>query len=304
MVKNNKNFTEITVILKPEVVNEFYNLLPNLKSWLERRKKNIQFLDTEKERLGKIFKSKELENITFITKAQLQSKSDLIISLGGDGTLLGLCRKLKGAIVPIFGVNLGHLGFLTEFQKANFFENLKDFFDQKYEITKYHIYNVKITNNSKTRFSGMFINDAVVNKRDIARMFSLKVDANQELIFNISGDGLIISSTLGSTAYSLAAGGPIVHPSVPALILTPICAHGLTHRPLVIPNHLKLQIKSLYHEDMVRLTLDGQVTQEINSKDHIVISRDPKKFIYLVRNPERTFFETLKEKFDYGRRDG
>lgn len=302
MIKNNQ-LKEITVILKPQVINEFYNLLPNLKSWLERRKRKIQFLSHEKERLEKIFKAKEIEEIQFISEADLAKKSDLIISLGGDGTLLGLCRRLNGAKVPIFGVNLGHLGFLTEFQKSSFFENLSDFFEQSYEVCKYNIYQVKISTNDKVRFSAMFINDAVINKRDIARMFSLKVDGNQELIYNISGDGLIISSTLGSTAYSLAAGGPIVHPQVEALILTPICAHGLTHRPLVVPNDIKLNIKSLYHEDKVKLTLDGQLTEEITSKDQIQISRDPKKFIYLVKNPERTFFETLKDKFDYGRRD-
>ncbi|MFZ4712995.1 MAG: NAD(+)/NADH kinase [Bacteriovoracaceae bacterium] len=303
MAKTQRQYQKITVVLKPVVINEFYNLLPNLKLWLERRKKQIQFLDHEVARLHKIYKAKDLDQIKFIKESELFSESDLIISLGGDGTLLGICRKSKSSNTPIFGLNLGHLGFLTEFTKSEFFENLSQFFDGKYKIKRQSLYRVKVMTANKLRFQEVFLNDAVLNKKDIARMFTLKVDADSELIYNISGDGLIISSTLGSTAYSLAAGGPIVHPDVKALILTPICAHGLTHRPLVIPDEYKIQVKTLNQEDNVLLTLDGQVAIDVNSKDAILIEKDKKKYVYLVKNPERTFFQTLKEKFDYGRRD-
>jgi NAD+ kinase len=303
MAKTSRNYQKITVVLKPIVINEFYNLLPNLKLWLERRKKQIQFLESELPRLQKIFKVRDLEHIKFIKDSELFVGSDLIISLGGDGTLLGICRKSKSSKTPIFGLNLGHLGFLTEFTKTEFFENLSDLFDGKFEIKKQSLFRVKVSAGTKNRFQEVFLNDAVINKKDIARMFTLKVDADSELIYNISGDGLIISSTLGSTAYSLAAGGPIVHPEVNALLLTPICAHGLTHRPLVIPDSLKIHVKTLNQEDNVLLTLDGQVVVDVNSKDSIHIEKDSKKYVYLVKNPERTFFQTLKEKFDYGRRD-
>ena len=135
-------------------------------------------------------------------------------------------------------------------------------------------------------------------------MFKLKVEADSELIYNVSGDGLIISSTLGSTAYSLAAGGPLVHPDVRAIILTPICAHGLTHRPLVLPDHLAIHVRTLNSEDNVLLTLDGQIAVDINSKDLIQITKEASRSVYLVKNSERSFFHTLKEKFDYGRREG
>lgn len=303
-MKSPKNFNHITVVLKPEVINEFYNLLPNLKLWLERRKKQIQFIETELPRLQKIFKTKELESVKFLKNDDVFPKSDLIISLGGDGTLLGLCRQAKKGQTPIFGVNLGHLGFLTEFTKNEFFENLNDFFENRFEIRKQNLFKVKIFRNNKLRFQGSFLNDAVINKKDIARMFKLKVDADSELIYNVSGDGLIISSTLGSTAYSLAAGGPLVHPDVKAILLTPICAHGLTHRPLVLPDHLAIQVKPLNNEDNVLLTLDGQVAVDVNSKDLIQVTKDSVRAVYLVKNAERSFFHTLKEKFDYGRREG
>lgn len=303
-MKSAKNFHNITVILKPEVINEFYNLLPNLKLWLERRKKHIQFIETELPRLQRIFKNKELETVKFLKQEEIFPKSDLIISLGGDGTLLGLCRQAKKGQTPIFGVNLGHLGFLTEFTKNDFFENLNDFFDNRFEIKKQSLFKVKIFRNSKLRFQGTFLNDVVINKKDIARMFKLKVDAASELIYNVSGDGLIISSTLGSTAYSLAAGGPLVHPDVKAIILTPICAHGLTHRPLVLPDHLPIQVKALNNEDNVLLTLDGQIAVDVNSKDLIQVTKDSTRSVFLVKNSERSFFHTLKEKFDYGRREG
>lgn len=303
-MKSPKSFHNITVILKPEVINEFYNLLPNLKTWLERRKKHIQFVESELPRLQKIFKTKELETVKFLKQDDVFVKSDLVISLGGDGTLLGLCRQVKKGQTPIFGVNLGHLGFLTEFNKNEFFENLNDFFEDRFEIKKQNLFKVKIFRNNKVRFHGTFLNDAVINKKDIARMFKLKVDADSELIYNVSGDGLIISSTLGSTAYSLAAGGPLVHPDVKAIILTPICAHGLTHRPLVLPDHLAIQVKPLNNEDNVLLTLDGQIAVDVNSKDMIQVTKDSARSVFLVKNAERTFFHTLKEKFDYGRREG
>lgn len=297
------NFQNIAVILKPEVISEFYNLLPNLKLWLERRKKNIVFFEGEVNRLNKIFRPKDLENIKFLPLNDIFKTSDLIISLGGDGTLLGVCRHLLNSSIPVFGVNLGHLGFLTEFNKNDFFENLDRFFDGKLETVKEGTFKVQVERNQKIRFRENFVNDVVIAKKDIARMFTLKVDSETELIYNVSGDGLIISSPLGSTAYSLAAGGPIIHPEVRSLILTPICAHGLTHRPLVVPDTLKLSVKPINQEDNILLTLDGQVAINIDSKDIVKISKDSRKFITLVKNPERNFFHTLKEKFNYGRRD-
>ena len=185
-------------------------------------------MDKEKERLQKICKS-EVKNLNFIAETDLHSISDLIITKGGDGTLIGVCRNIKKDSPPIFGVNMGHLGFITEFAKAEFFDQLESTLKGDFKITQLSLYQVEVFSKrrEKPSFKGYFLNDVVVNNNLISRMLTLSVESDGEHIYNLAGDGLIISSPIGSTAYSLAAGGPIIHPHVNAITLTPICAHSL-----------------------------------------------------------------------------
>ena len=132
---------------------------------------------------------------------------------------------------------------------------------------------------------------------------SLSVSSENEHIYDLSGDGLIVSSTYGSTAYSLAAGGPIVHPEVRAMILTPICAHSLTHRPLVIPDSHTLQVKLIEKIDTVNITLDGQICVPIKHNSQVKITKESRRSVSIIKNNERTYFHTLKEKFVHGRRE-
>ncbi len=292
---------KISIILKPESISDFANLLPNLTRWLLRRKKEVYFLSSEIERLEKIYQVKNFKNFHFLDENELFDHSDLIISLGGDGTLIGICRHAKGK-VPIFGVNLGHLGFITEFSKAEFFEALAEALDNKYETITKSLFNVKVTREEKNVFSGTFFNDISISKNNIARMFTLKIESDEDHIYNLSGDGLVISSTTGSTAYSLAAGGPIVHPDVKGIILTPICPHSLTHRPMVIPDNSDIKIRLISDVDYVAITLDGQIAFNITENDLVHISKEKRKSVTFIKNHERTYYHTLKEKFDYGRR--
>jgi len=201
-------------------------------------------------------------------------------------------------------VNIGRLGFITEFEKSEFYEKLNIVLLGKYTIFKKNLYSVEIIRQDKTSMpKQVFFNDAVFTKNDLARMFTVSVESDQEHIYNISGDGLIISSTYGSTAYSLAAGGPIVHPDVKALILTPICAHSLTHRPLVIPDTQSLSISILEKINSVNITLDGQDIINLHPRDIVKIKREPRKLVSFVKNDEKTYFHTLKEKFVHGRRE-
>ena len=133
-------------------------------------------------------------------------------------------------------------------------------------------------------------------------MFKIDVECNEEHMYELSGDGLIISSPIGSTAYSLAAGGPIVHPSVNGIILTPICPHGLTHRPLVIPDSQTIELIVPKKEQELMLTLDGQSVHSLESLDRVRITKNKNRYINLIKNPDRAYFQTLKEKFTYGRR--
>jgi NAD+ kinase len=299
---NKKTFKKIGIILKPSKFEDQASVLSNIVQWLTRKNREIFIINSEEERLSQLLPQKAFKLINFVDNLTVFKNVDLILSLGGDGTLIGTCRKISSKI-PIFGVNIGRLGFITEFSKDDFFEKLNSVLNGDYQLKTIHLFNVRIIRENLTIFDEYFVNDMVINKNDIARMIRLSVDSTEDHVYNLSGDGLIISSTLGSTAYSLAAGGPIVHPEVKALILTPICAHSLTHRPLVIPDTEELTICSLDNSDGVIITIDGQEVFNLKGKDKVHINSTKKKVISLIKNSERTFFQTLKDKFVYGRRD-
>ncbi|MFT6631545.1 MAG: NAD+ kinase [Bacteriovoracaceae bacterium] len=297
-----KRINNIGIVLKPSHMDDFPNVLTNLIRWLTKRQKKVFLLDKEEKRFEGSLSSKTISQIKFEDEKYVFNKTDLVISLGGDGTLLGVSRKINSQI-PVFSVNLGRLGFITEFSKNDFYEKLNVILLGKYEVFKKNLYSIEVKRKNQKPIKELFFNDAVFTKNDLARMFTLAVEADGEHIYNISGDGLIISSTYGSTAYSLAAGGPIVHPAVKALILTPICAHSLTHRPLVIPDNQSLKVSLMENIDTVNITLDGQTCVHLAPKDTVKISKENRKTITLIKNTERTYFHTLKEKFVHGRRE-
>ncbi|MBT4792492.1 MAG: NAD(+)/NADH kinase [Halobacteriovoraceae bacterium] len=293
---------KISVILKPSNIEDMSNILTNLIRWLKRRNKTIYLLEKENKRFQNSISTRTANSIQYATESFVYNKTDLIISLGGDGTLLGLCRKASSK-VPIFSVNLGRLGFITEFEKSEFYEKLNVILLGRYRVFKKNLYSISVEGNQKKTVKKYFFNDAVFTKNDLARMFTLSVESENENIFTLTGDGLIISSTYGSTAYSLAAGGPIVHPDVKALILTPICAHSLTHRPLVIPDSQDLRIKVVEKTNTVNVSIDGQECISLQPNDIVHISKFPRRVVSLIKNEERTYYHTLKEKFVHGRRE-
>lgn len=292
----------VLVVLRPKLDLEYESVLPNLIRWLSRRKRSVFFLYKEKERITKIFRG-DVSLISFIESKELYSRPDLIITLGGDGTLIGIGRNVTTHSPPIFGVNMGHLGFITEFSKSEFFDELEHTIKGNYILTFLPLYKVSVKRKDREIFKGTFLNDAVINNNLPPRMVTLSVNASREHVYNLTGDGLIISSSIGSTAYSLAAGGPIIHPNVNAMVLTPICAHSLTYRPLVIPDKTLLEIKSAKKEDIIKITLDGQSFFTLDSQDLITIVKIKSRHAKLIKNPTRTYFQTLKEKFIHGIRD-
>lgn len=294
-------FNNICIVLKPNLSTDYESVLPNLIPWLHRRKKKVYFLTKEKNRLKKLL-VKNLKLITFIAEKDIQTKADLILTLGGDGTLIGLCRKFTKNAPAVFGVNMGHLGFITEFTSDEFFSGLDATLKGEYETTKLYLHQVEVKRKTKTIFKSNFLNDVVVHNGKISRMLTLSVEANGEHIYNLSGDGLIISSPIGSTAYSMAAGGPIIHPEVKAITLTPVCAHSLTHRPLVVSDDSIIQVHGIKGTDSIRITLDGQEAMNILAEDNIIVTRAPNIVVPIVKNPNRSYFGALKEKFTHGTR--
>lgn len=300
MVK--KSIQKITVVLKPHLISEFSAVLPNLCTWFSRRKVSVQFLSKDQDRLKQVFKTIP-KNVSFVDEDKYHNFSDLILSLGGDGTLIGVCRQSTKHSPPIFGVNMGRLGFITEFSKAEFFDELDEVINGRMEIVKAQLYKIEVQEQGKVIESSFFLNDAVFNKNHISRMIWLTVENDYEHIYDLSGDGLIISSPIGSTAYSLAAGGPIIHPQVGSLVMTPISPHSLTHRPIVIPDNMAIHVKSQDKDDPINLTLDGQQLLTIYPYQTVKVSKSKARYVQLVHNPARTFFHTLKVKFTHGRRE-
>jgi NAD+ kinase len=292
----------IGITLKPNSTPEFYSILPNLCTWLMRRNRTVVFREEDQARVLKFFKGKLPSGIIFWDTKKFHSKVHLMLSLGGDGTLIGLCRRIDSKI-PVLGINLGRLGFITEFNKNEYFDRLKDIIEGNYIVTKKSLYHIAVFRKEKMIFKDYFFNDAVLGKNDIARMIYLRAELDKEHIYNIAGDGIIISTPLGSTAYSMAAGGPIVHPNVKALILTPICPHSLINRPFVVPDNQAVELKILPPHHSVTLTLDGQVALNIDDQDIVRINSAKVKKVSLIQNPDRSYFETIREKFIFSKRE-
>jgi len=291
---------KVGIALKPTVTNDFLSVLPNLCLWLERRKKEVIFRKQDQDRVVKILLKKEIK-AQFVEDKEFYATPDLMISLGGDGTMIGVCRRISPKI-PVLGINLGRLGFITPFSKNEFFDYLPAIMEGKFKNFQQPLYQVIVKRKGKIVFQQNFFNDAVLAKNDIARMIHLRVEASEQHVYNLAADGLIVSSTTGSTAYSLAAGGPLIHPDVDALILAPICPHSLTYRPLVISPKSKITLRLLPTYSSVNLTLDGQEVFPVEEQDVVLINHRKAKRVSIVKNETRSFFETLKEKFVHGRR--
>jgi NAD+ kinase len=234
-------------------------------------------------------------------RAELPGSVDLLIVLGGDGTLLSAARLAADRKVPILAVNLGGLGFLTTVSQEEIYTILEEIFSGKHRISERVMIEATIVRGGAVINRQIALNDAVLNKAALARIMDLELRVDGEYVTTYKSDGLILSTPTGSTAYSLAAGGPIVYPIVEAFVVTPICPHTLTNRPLVIPDSAKIEIDFKAEDDAVFLTLDGQVGIELVRGDHIVVQKAPEK-LYLVRPAKKTYFQILRNKLKWGER--
>jgi NAD+ kinase len=234
-------------------------------------------------------------------REDLPGLSDLLIVLGGDGTLLSAARLAGDRKVPILPVNLGGLGFLTTVSQDEIYPILEEIFSNKHRVSERVMIEAQIVRGGAVIRRQIALNDAVLNKAPLARMMDLELRVDGEYVTTYKGDGLILSTPTGSTAYSLAAGGPIVYPIVEAFVVTPICPHTLTNRPLVIPDSARIEIDFRAGDEAVFLTLDGQVGIELMRGDHIVARKAPEK-LRLVRAAKKTYFEILRSKLKWGER--
>ena len=245
---------------------------------------------------------KKVKKITLSNKKEMNwnKKYDLLIIFGGDGTLLRVARKIKYSDTLVLGVNAGTLGFLTEAKPENIANVLEEVFKGNFTVDERIIMSVKVLDGKKIIKKAEALNDAVISQISIARLTKLKVLANLRLIGEYQADGLIVSTPTGSTAYSMAAGGPLVYPTLPAFVLTPVCPHTLTQRPLVIPDDKKITIAlSERSEEKMSLTLDGQIFLPLKNNYKIKIKKS-KKIFKLIRMPGDSYFKTIKNKLGWG----
>ncbi len=233
------------------------------------------------------------------SNAQIASLSDLLLVLGGDGTMLNAARLVEERQVPILGVNMGGLGFLTETTIEHLFPTLEKVFANDYLLEERLMLRAHIDRHGEHVASPTVLNDVVVSKGTLARMVEIQILIDGQFVTNLRGDGLIISTPTGSTAYSLSAGGPVVNPIVEGLILTPICPHTLSHRPLVVESKSVIEVILTSHEEGAMATFDGQIGVSLSHGDRIAVRTSDHR-AKLVRFPDRTYYEVLRKKLNWG----
>ena len=275
--------------------------LERLAAWLRGRHIEVVF-DTETARLGQGF----IEHaVTSHSREEIPRHVDLIVIMGGDGTLLSMATRiaLAGRDIPILGVNFGSLGFLTEIRIDELYPALQSVIDGTATIDQRSMLAAEAYRSRERFDSRIVLNDVVFTKAALSRIIELSVSVSTGLVTRVKADGLIITSATGSTAYNLAAGGPIVHPRVDAIGITPIAPHTLTNRPIVIPGGETIEVRPNINEgaDEVFVTYDGQAGYPLQ-KDDMVVVRKSEHCLRLVRAPARTYFEVLREKLKWGER--
>jgi NAD+ kinase len=236
-----------------------------------------------------------------LPREEVPEGCDLVMVLGGDGTLLSAARAIGKREIPLFAVNLGSLGFLTAITVDELYPELERAFRGEHRIAKRKLLRVEVVRGGEVVEAYEALNDAVLSKASIARMIDLDAYVDDQYVCAYKADGLIVSTPTGSTAYSLSAGGPIIFPSVPALCLTPICPHMLTNRPVIVSENSLIRVVSRGPDDSVYLTIDGQIGNPIKSGDALMC-RSSHDSLLLVRPPRMRFFDVLRAKLKWGER--
>lgn len=275
----------------------FWNLLPEIISWAE--KQGLEpWLTT---RIRKELKSSDSYDCPIIESAEDFRKLDFILSLGGDGTILSLARAIADRGTPILGIHLGELGFLAEVVAEDLFSCLNKVAKGNYEIEDRLVLKCTASNGGKERVL-FALNDFVVDKGASHRMLTAQLEADGRFVANYKADGLIVATPTGSTAYSLAAGGPILTPRMNALVVSPICPHSLTLRPIVFPDESVLEISFPEADNTpIDLAVDGQLTESLDQNSIVKVATADYK-ISMIDFKDSNYFHTLRTKMGWGRR--
>lgn len=261
-----------------------------LRDWFEKKGVGVY---TEE------MSSKALLSQCLEEKTNIPETVDWIVVLGGDGTLLGAARKVWRFGLPILGINLGGLGFITEVPLKSLYSDLEKLISGKVLIEYRLMLHARVLRDGKEKCNFSVLNDVVINKAALARIIDLKVSISNCFLTTFRADGLIVSSPTGSTGYNLSAGGPILYPDLEALILTPICPFTLTQRPVILSDTSIIEITVGESSEEVTLTFDGQVGFDFLHGDRLIVSKSEKK-LKLIKSPDQDYFDILRTKLKWG----
>lgn len=279
---------------KPEAIP----VVRNLVEWLQPKKIEVYM---EEGMVKQFHPPLAGPHLNSVEREDIPTKAEMIIVLGGDGTLLSVARLVGDHDVPILGVNLGGLGFLTEITLEELYRVLEKVVQGDFITDERVVLNASVIRRGERMAEFIVLNDAVINKGALARIIDLETTINGEYLTTFKSDGLILSTPTGSTAYNLSAGGPIVYPSLHCIIITPICPHTLTNRPIMIPDDVEIRATLKTKQQEVILTLDGQQGFTLEFED-IVEVKKAEGHIFLIKSPYRHYFEVLREKLKWGGR--
>jgi len=291
----NQEIKCVGVVVKPNH-KEAWRTACELSAWLDERGINLivksheETEKTDSSRCG--IEAVELEIF--------QAQADLIVVLGGDGTMISTARLIGNRKVLVLGINYGSLGYLTEFRIEEMFGALENILAGEYEIDQRVMLEVEHRRDGETLETGRVLNDLVINKSALARIIEIDVELDNLFVNSFRADGLIVSTPTGSTAYNLSAGGPIIYPSMNAVVLTPICPFTLTNRPIVVPDTAAINLKLKNENEGVVITLDGQIGYQMKTSDTVSIRKSRTNF-NLIKPPNRNYFDVLRNKLKWGR---
>jgi NAD+ kinase len=286
--------TTVGIIARPDLT-EAGPALRELVAWLRRRDTALLV----EQRTASLLNGEALSPAETAEGREVAERADVLVVLGGDGTLLSASHLVQRP-VPVLGVNFGHLGFLTEITVPELYPALEGVLRGEYRYEERRMLRATVTREDEPAVSGDVLNDVVITKAALSRIIELEVTVDGLFVSSFRADGLIVSSPTGSTAYNLAAGGPILHPHLPAVVLTPICPHMLSNRPVVISDESVIEVRlRAAREGEVHITFDGQRGFPLARTDTVTVTRGTRT-LRLVKVPDRDYFEVLRTKLKWG----
>jgi NAD+ kinase len=283
-------FATVGIISRPRRSN-LVAVVPPLLQWLEKRGLKVVHDEETAGSLATPAQGKRREEVA--------AQSDLLVVLGGDGTLLAAARVAAPQGIPILPINMGSLGFLTSFTVEELYPALEETLAGRFSISERVMLHVDLLRDGEIIEHQNVLNEVVINKGTLARMIELELAIDGSFVCRYRADGLIVASPTGSTAYSLSAGGPIVHPAVESFIITPICPHTLSDRPVVVRDSSLIEMTLSGNTESVFLTLDGQKGIVMQPSDKVHVSRS-KELLKLIQPPKKSYFDILRGTLKWG----